>query len=310
LAIRNVGLNNGESINQIVERIEKQFDSIINLYPKVRQKKGHQPIIVKVGGSMSDLIMGNSKEKADTYGQMVDTLAEIVKENSYNLVLTVGGGSFRDFTNQVSAATEISQVQQKKMARMSYTQHAETLADMLKNRGVDAKKIDRTDLLQMVQTTTLSGSALPYVPIVLSIPKDYPRTPYTAVPEQSDKLALALANLLGVSNPIFLKDTDGIHFWDPNLNEDEARKIIPETNVMVAGNPQIKRIYAPDIPKRISRYAITKTGVTNEHVVEDNALDVLNNSLRVASIQVVDGKNPQAISRAIRGEPVGSYILR
>lgn len=294
-----------KSVDDLVSLIDTQVEQTLPTYPNIKQAAGLQPKVVKLGGSIYDLI--RSKEGANVFSELIEELANLEKQKRYNIILTVGGGPFYDPAKQAKEYLELSDEQARKQARTALRQQAVTLVDMLSKWEVPAQIIETTTLLQAIASVVNGGQPTPYVPVVLTIPRDYPDAEFTAHPEESDKLAIALAHYFNAPNVIFVKDAEGVHLRDPNLTQEQIAAL-PE-KFRRGPNCRFARIYAQDIAAgKISR--IGSDG-RNGHLIDDSALEVLINSMRVGSVQVVNGRKPEEVTAAISGgTPAGSYILK
>lgn len=291
------------SINGLVTAIEKQFDPALGIYPSVTKVLGKPPRIVKIGGSMYDL--SETKEGGDIFSGLVERIAQVINEGIYNIVLTVGGGPSSEPVKQASENLPISHEQQRRMARASYRQQAGTLVDLLSRMGVQARIIDTTSNLQYLESIIKSGNPPPDVPVVLNIPNGYPSARFYAPAERSDELAVALADLFGEPIAIFIKDTDSVYTRDPRLQRQQIAGL-PEQ--LRGQNIRLMRVYPHEfLAGNVSRIG---TDDRDQHLVEDSALYVLQRSMTVGSIQVVNGRKPDDVVKAITTiQPVGSYIL-
>ncbi|MBI2140793.1 hypothetical protein HYU16_00035 [Candidatus Woesearchaeota archaeon] len=292
------------SLDELVTAIERQFNTVLDSYPSIsRSAVGIQPRVIKIGGSMYDLI--ETREGADAFNALVESLADLIKRNEYNIIITVGGGPFYDPTKQAIENLTLSSGQERSLARMSFRQQAETLIGIFSQMGVQAQRIEDTKLLQAVESIVKSGSPLPYVPVVLRIPESYPNARYTVPPERSDELAVALADLFHEPNVIFIKDTASVYMRDINLTPEQVRALPQQFQ---GHNTRLVRVYSDHIlAGQISR--VGPDG-KDQHLVENTALRAMQNSLVVGSIQVVNGRDSKSAIEAITTtEPIGSYIL-
>ncbi len=291
------------SINDLARAIERQFDPALSIYPSVTKVSGKPPRIVKIGGSMYDL--SESREGGDLFSGLVERIAQVIKEGSYNIILTVGGGPSSEPVKQASENLQISPEQQRRLARMSFRQQASTLVDLLSKMGAPATIVSDTRDLQYVESIIKSGNAPPRVPVVLNIPNGYPSARFSAPAEKSDELSVALADMFGEPVVTFVKDTDGVYTRDPHLQRRQVAMLPEQFRGQII---QLMRVYPYDfLAGNISRKG---SDGRDQHLVENSALYVLQRSMVVGSIQVVNGRNPEEVVKAITTiEPVGAYIL-
>lgn len=302
LVRKSIFRKNEPNLDDVIASIEDRYAPLLKWYPSILKTTGLRPAVVKVGGSMYDLT--RTTEGGKVFRRLIEMLAQVTNEGEYNLVITVGGGPFYDPTKQLAETLELGNDYVRKMAPRSFRQQALTLAKVFSQYGVAAQLVEDSTLLQTVVSLVKIGGRLPYVPIVLTIPKGYPGME-TGVPAwQSDKLTVAVAHLLNEPNAVFVKDAEGIFMRDPNLSYVQVSALPTEFR---GPNRQIKRIYAGDVNTKILRVGSDRR---DEHLIENSALEFLAKAKVVGSMQLVNGRQPEQIKRAIMGEPVGSYILK
>lgn len=102
---------------------------------------------------------------------------------------------------------------------------------------------------------------------------------------RTDVGTIILADLTGARSCIFIKDEKGLYTDDPKKNP--KAEFIPEI-----GAKTLMELDLEDL------------------VIERPCLEIIQNSEVIEKIQVINGLEPGNITRALRGEPVGSIIYR
>jgi len=96
---------------------------------------------------------------------------------------------------------------------------------------------------------------------------------------------LILANLIGAKSCILVKDEQGLYTDDPKKNAKAA--FIPEITV--------QDLLARDL---------------DDLIIERPCLEILQNSEVIDRIQIINGLEAGNLTRALKGEPVGTIIYR
>ena len=104
-------------------------------------------------------------------------------------------------------------------------------------------------------------------------------------PHGSDAGSYLVGEVFGARSVIFLKDVDGLYTADPKT--DSAAEFIPEASVQ-----EIIARKLPTLP------------------IEPVVLDLLTKAKLARSIRIINGLTPGNLTRALRGEPVGTVIQR
>ena len=102
---------------------------------------------------------------------------------------------------------------------------------------------------------------------------------------RTDVGTLILADLIGARTCIFVKDEDGLFTDDPKKNP---------------GATFIDRIGAGELAER----------KLDDLVIERPCLEILRNSQVIHQIQIINGMKEGNITRALKGEPVGTLIVK
>lgn len=102
---------------------------------------------------------------------------------------------------------------------------------------------------------------------------------------RTDVGTMLLADLTGARACIFIKDEKGLYTDDPKKNKDV--KFIPEISA--------KKLLAHD---------------QDDLIIERPCLEILQNSEVIGRIQIINGLEAGLITRALRGEHVGTIIYR
>jgi molybdenum storage protein len=102
-------------------------------------------------------------------------------------------------------------------------------------------------------------------------------------PYRTDAGCYLVAEVYGARSMIFVKDEDGLYTANPKT--DPSAELIPEITV----HELIER----DLP---------------DLVIERPVLELMHHARHVKSVQVVNGLKPGLITRALRGEHVGTII--
>jgi molybdenum storage protein len=102
-------------------------------------------------------------------------------------------------------------------------------------------------------------------------------------PYRTDAGCYLVAEVYGARHMIFVKDEDGLYTANPKT--DSSAELIPEIAV--------DDLIALDLP---------------DLIIERPVLELMRNARHVRSVQIINGLRPGLISRALRGEHVGTII--
>jgi molybdenum storage protein len=102
-------------------------------------------------------------------------------------------------------------------------------------------------------------------------------------PHRTDTGAYLVSEVFGARSMIFVKDEDGLYTADPK--QDRSARFIPRITV--------EELATMDL---------------DDLVIERSVLDMMQNAQHSRSIQVINGLQPGALTRALNGEHVGTII--
>ena len=260
-----------------------------------------KPHIIKIGGSIFDLL----EQYPNVLRNLLIEIGEL--HRTYPLILTSGGGPRQDLERSFKRRLGISDEVFEGISRGVLEKQAGTITGLLRDIGVDADYVAP----EQMHLLDVSGNYLRrHVPVVsLSNGAGIPAS-------QSDAHTLNIADYFALPEVVFAKNTDGVYLWDPNTPKDRLLASMMEARLGVAGierNQIIPHISAGDIlAGRISRFGLDTSGaVSDNHVIETSALNYLLERARyVQRIHVVNGTKSGTLTSALKGEQVGSYILK
>jgi molybdenum storage protein len=102
---------------------------------------------------------------------------------------------------------------------------------------------------------------------------------------RTDVGTIILADLIGAKNCIFIKDEKGLYTDDPKKNPKAA--FIPRIGV--------KQLLKKDL---------------DDLIIERPCLEILQNSEVIKQIQIINGLEKGAITKALNGKPIGTIIYK
>jgi molybdenum storage protein len=102
---------------------------------------------------------------------------------------------------------------------------------------------------------------------------------------RTDVGTIILADLIGAKNCIFIKDEKGLYSDDPKKNPKAA--FIPRIGV--------KELLKKDL---------------DDLIIERPCLEILQNSEVIKQIQIINGLEKGAITKALNGKPIGTIIYK
>lgn len=102
-------------------------------------------------------------------------------------------------------------------------------------------------------------------------------------PNRTDTGSYLISEVFGTRSMIYIKDEDGLYTADPK--KDKGAKFIPRISVA--------ELKAMDL---------------NDVVVERSVLDMMENATHQKSIQIINGLKPGNLTKALKGESVGTTI--
>lgn len=272
------------------------FDNLSKLLTK--------PHIIKVGGSIFDLVTSGRDPKA--LERLLSEIAEL--HLIYQMILTSGGGLRQDVEKTFHRLLHLEE-QYEGSSRQNLERQAGTIAALLTRIGVDAVYVSPRNLNYL----DVSGNYLrKRVPVVSLSNGNIP-------PSQSDTHTMAIADHFRLPEIIFAKNTDGVYLWDPNSKKGKLQDKMRELGLLgifelFAGrNKLFPQITARDIlDGKISRYIIEADGsLSDNHVIEAGALRYLLDTAKyVQRVHVLNGAKYGTLTEALEGKQIGSYIVK
>jgi len=260
--------------------------------------------IIKVGGSIFDLY----QERPDALRKLLETIVEIHQD--HDLILTVGGGPLKAVSDDYKESLGISDSRFEQSSRTQITEQAQMVYDLLDQICADCVAYISPESMEII----LGGSFITReflknkIPVMALLPENSEALLGVSMPSNygSDAHTVAIADYLEIKKIIFAKDTDGIFERDPNLTSSWVRKL-----GLGRKNEFIPYINAGDIASRISRKGLSPSGqLTDEHLLETEAIQPFVDSKYLHTIQIVNGTKPQELVKAMNGVRAGSYILK
>lgn len=230
--------------------------------------------VVKIGGH------GLVDYGKDVVLPLMEEIGELSREHQL-LVVTGGGVRVRhvlDIGIDLGMPTGVL----AELAAKISEQNAVMLTLLLSRWG--GTRVHTSDLLEL--PTTLKLGLLPVIhgtpPYGLyEHPPEIGRIP----PHRTDTGALLIAELLGARSCILLKDVDGLYTADPKKTP---------------GATLIEEISCDEL---ISRDL-------EDLVLEPKVVEILRAARNVREVRIVNGHKPGCLTRAIRGEKVGTVVRR
>lgn len=209
---------------------------------------------------------------------MVDTIAALSKD--HKLVIGVGGGARARHTLAIGLDLGLPIGGLARIVGGVEEQNRDMLQLLLAPHGGITFVKDHFQDLSMF----LSGGL---IPVCIGQPPYHfwePPPKKGRLPENGPDVGLFLmAEMIGVKRMIYAKDVDGIFDADPNKHKDA--KLISEISAKA-----LTAMNLPDLP------------------IERELLICLENARLVDAITVVNGLEPEQVSRAVSGERVGTLV--
>jgi molybdenum storage protein len=145
-------------------------------------------------------------------------------------------------------------------------------------------RVHTSDLLELPTTLKLG-----LLPVIHGTPPyglyEHPPEVGRIPPHRTDTGALLIAELLGAKSCILLKDVDGLYTEDPKRNPQAT--LIEEIE-----NEELIRRDMDDL------------------VLEPKMLEILRDAKTIREVRIVNGHKPGCLTRALRGERVGTVVRR
>jgi molybdenum storage protein len=198
----------------------------------------------------------------------------------YHFVLSVGGGARMRHTFEIASDLGLPHGGLAQIAGAVEEQNAHMLHALLAAHGGISMCREHFSELSKYLLTGM-------IPIVISMPPYHfwePPPRHGALPENGSDLGSYLtAEVLGVNQMIFIKDQRGQFTADPKKNP--RAEFIPECKVKdLIDKPQ------------------------EDLIIERSVLESLNRARHVKSVQIINGLEKGNLSRAMKGEKVGTII--
>lgn len=233
----------------------------------------------------------------------------------YNIILTTGGGRVQEVSKDMYDALGISDETYRESAGRALATQAQTLADLLGDRGVYFEP----DALRYITAGMLKEK----IPVVSLVGKDYidfvevqdngARRIVNSIPEdQSDAHTLVFAHYVGQRGVVFAKVTDGVWVVDPNVGPEHGEVYNTlQARLVRQGYPEnvrIPQLKATDVLEG----KIARIGRDNrdQHLAETLGLRLyLNPESTVQWLNVVNINNPADVRKAIEGYAKGKHYV-
>jgi molybdenum storage protein len=230
--------------------------------------------VVKIGGH------GLVDYGKDVVLPLMEEIGELSKEHRI-LVVTGGGVRVRhvlDIGLDLGMPTGVL----AELAAKISEQNAIMLTLLLSRWG--GTRVHTSDLLELPTTLKLG-----LLPVIHGTPPyglyEHPPEVGRIPPHRTDTGALLIAELLGARSCILLKDVDGLYTEDPKKNP--GATLIEEIE-----NEELIRRDLEDL------------------VLERKMLEILRDAKTIREIKIVNGHKPGCLTRALRGEKVGTVVRR
>ena len=210
-------------------------------------------------------------------------LKEIVNNRQHHkMVITTGGGTRSRHIYSIGLEMGMPTGVIAKFGSMISEQNALMVATLLSPWG--GIKMSHADIVKL-PTYFAEG----IIPVMHGMPPyDYfaIKPAHGRIPiHRTDVGLVILADLLGSQTILFIKDENGLYTADPKKQPDAD--FIPE-------------IGAKDLMERD----------LDDLVIERPCLEIIQNSEVIERVQIINGTTPGAITRALNGEHVGTFIYR
>jgi molybdenum storage protein len=228
--------------------------------------------VVKIGGH------GLVDYGRDVVLPLMEEIGELSKQHKI-LVVTGGGVRVRhvlDIGIDLGIPTGVL----AELASKISEQNAIMVTLLLSRWG--GTRVHTSDLLELPTMMNLG-----LLPVIHGTPPyglyEHPPEVGRIPPHRTDTGALLIAEVLGAKSCILLKDVDGLFTADPKVNPEA-------TLIEEIGNDELIRRDMEDL------------------VVERKMLDILRNAKNVREVKIVNGHTPGTLTKAIRGEKIGTVV--
>jgi molybdenum storage protein len=229
--------------------------------------------VVKIGGS-SLLEAGR-----DVVMPVVDALGEVLK--SQKLILGVGAGARSRHVFSIGLDLGLPTGVLAQVSVADALGNAHILGTLLAPHGVTAIPPEIFGHLLPLFMHAVPGVIFNGVPPYSLW--EHPPAVGKIPPHRTDAGCLILAECFGCKSVTLVKDVDGLHTEDPKHNP--AAPLIERISVSA-----LRALALPTLP------------------FDEALLDVLDTARCVRSFQLINGRRPELIARALRGEHVGTIV--
>lgn len=230
--------------------------------------------VVKIGGH------GLVDYGKDVVLPLMEEIGELSREHQL-LVVTGGGVRVRhllDVGIDLGMPTGVL----AELASKISEQNAVMLTLLLSRWG--GTRVHTSDLLELPTRLELG-----LLPVIHGTPPyglyEHPPEVGRVPPHRTDTGALLIAELLGARSCILLKDVDGLYTEDPKKNP--AATLIDEIT-----SEELMRRDLEDL------------------VLERKAVEILRHARTIRELRIVNGHRPGNLTRALRGEKLGTVVRR
>ena len=230
--------------------------------------------VVKIGGH------GLVDYGRDVVLPLMEEIGELSKQHKI-LVVTGGGVRVRhvlDIGIDLGMPTGVL----AELASKISEQNAVMVTLLLSKWG--GTRIHTSDLLELPTMLQLG-----LLPVIHGTPPygmyEYPPEVGRIPPHRTDTGALLIAEVLGAKSCILVKNVDGLYTADPRSNPDAT--LIEEIE-----NEELIRRDMEDL------------------VMEPKVLEILRAAKNIREIKIVNGHKPGCLTKAIRGEKIGSVVRK
>ncbi|MBI5031177.1 MAG: uridine kinase [Chloroflexi bacterium] len=231
-------------------------------------------VVVKIGGQS---IIDRGREI------LLPILDEIIEaRKTHRILITTGGGTRARHAYAIATDLGMPTGILAKLGSAISEQNALMIAILLSHHG--GVKIGHDDLPKLPNYFALDG-----LPVTHAMPPyglfETPPALGRIPPHRTDVGAFLLAEVMGASRCILIKDEQGLYTADPK--KDPAARFIPEV--------EINELLALDL---------------NDLAVERSTLEALRDAQSLKEFFIVNGRERGNVTRAINGEHIGTRIYK
>jgi molybdenum storage protein len=228
--------------------------------------------VLKIGGqSLMD------RGRSAVY-PVVEELA--VVKRSHQILIGTGGGTRARHAYALAAELGLPTGVLTDVGAAVAGQNAQMLGYLMARHGVPVVggSAFSAIALYLAECGAAIFSGMPPYDMWQPVPKEGVIPPY-----RTDAGCYLVAEVYGARNMIFVKDEDGLYTANPKTNADA--ELIPAITV-----DELIELDLPDL------------------IIERPVLELMRHARHVKSVQVINGLRPGLISRALKGEHVGTII--